>query len=127
MPHVRIGPGNASVQTGGHDGPMQPTLRRFALHLPMPTGPDLLGYAAATLVFLAFSARSILALRAMAIVSNLMFIAYGWFADLGPVLLLHLALLPMNAWRLWQGALAQSALTATRRAAPPTLVAGDLS
>ena len=97
------------------------------MHLPMPTGPDLLGYAAATLVFLAFSLRSILALRAMAIASNLKFIAYAWCADLGPVLLLHLALLPMNAWRLWQGVLAQSALAATRQADARTLVAGDLS
>ena len=63
----------------------------------------------------------------MAIASNLMFIAYAWFADLGPVLLLHLALLPMNAWRLWQGVLARSALAATRRADAPILVAGDLS
>ncbi|MEO5881966.1 MAG: hypothetical protein ABIQ06_06080 [Caldimonas sp.] len=66
----------------------------------MTATPELLGYAAAALVFLTFSLRSITALRAMAIVSNLMFIAYALAAHLGPVLMLHLALLPLNLWRL---------------------------
>lgn len=66
----------------------------------MTATPELLGYAAAALVFLTFSLRSIIALRAMAIVSNLMFIAYALAAHLGPVLILHLALLPLNLWRL---------------------------
>ncbi len=66
----------------------------------MTATPELLGYAAAALVFLTFSLRSITALRTMAIVSNLMFIAYALAAHLGPVLMLHLALLPLNLWRL---------------------------
>jgi len=69
------------------------------LHLP-----DLLGYAASALVLITFSARSITTLRIVAIASNLMFIAYAVSARLPPVLLLHLLLLPLNAWRLWQSA-----------------------
>ncbi len=61
---------------------------------------ELLGYAAAALVLLTFSLRSLTALRAMAIASNLMFIAYALAAHLDPVLILHLALLPLNLWRL---------------------------
>jgi len=88
------------------------------LHLSLPSAPDLLGYAAALLVFMAFSLRSITGLRAMAIASNLMFIAYGWCAGLGPVLMLHLALLPMNAWRLWQCLRAEPVPAWRRRAGP---------
>jgi CRP/FNR family transcriptional regulator, cyclic AMP receptor protein len=68
----------------------------------MPTAVDLLGYAASALVLLAFSLRSLVALRGVAIASNLTFIAYASAAHLAPVLLLHAALLPINAWRLWQ-------------------------
>lgn len=64
--------------------------------------PDLLGYAAAGLVFITFYARSITVLRAVAIASNLMFIAYAITADLMPVLILHALLLPLNVWRLRQ-------------------------
>jgi hypothetical protein len=63
---------------------------------------DLLGYAAAALVLVAFSLRSINALRSAAIASNLMFIAYAATAHLMPVLILHALLLPLNVWRLRQ-------------------------
>ena len=63
---------------------------------------DLLGYAACALVLITFAARSIVTLRIVAIASNLMFIAYAVSAQLPPVLLLHLLLLPLNAWRLVQ-------------------------
>jgi hypothetical protein len=63
---------------------------------------DLLGYAAAGLVLVAFSLRSIKALRSAAIASNLMFIAYAATAHLMPVLILHALLLPLNVWRLRQ-------------------------
>lgn len=61
---------------------------------------DLLGYAAAALVFATFYVKSIRALRAVAIASNLMFIAYAFSAHLLPVLVLHALLLPLNARRL---------------------------
>jgi hypothetical protein len=61
---------------------------------------ELLGYAAAGLVLATFCMRDITALRCMAIASNLAFIAYGALAGLGPVLGLHLLLLPVNVLRL---------------------------
>jgi CRP/FNR family transcriptional regulator, cyclic AMP receptor protein len=63
---------------------------------------DLLGYAAAGLVLLAFSMRSLTALRAVAIASNVLFMAYAMGAHLSPVFALHAVLLPVNLWRLWQ-------------------------
>ncbi|CAN7763333.1 hypothetical protein LJR084_007271 [Variovorax sp. LjRoot84] len=57
---------------------------------------DLLGYAAAALVLATFSARSMTALRSLAIASNLLFIAYAALTWLPPVLALHALLLPLN-------------------------------
>ena len=64
---------------------------------------DALGYLASALVLLTFSLRSMPALRAAAIASNLAFIAYGAMAQVPPVLLLHVVLLPLNLWRLREG------------------------
>jgi len=61
---------------------------------------ELLGYAAAALVLAAFSVRSIVVLRSVALASNVLFIAYAVCAHLPPVLALHMALLPVNVWRL---------------------------
>jgi hypothetical protein len=63
---------------------------------------ELLGYVAAGLVLATFSARSITALRALAIASNVLFIAYAACAHLPPVLILHALLLPINLVRLRQ-------------------------
>jgi len=68
----------------------------------MPSSVDLLGYSAGALVLLAFSLQSLIALRTVAIASNVMFIAYAIGAHVQPVLVLHAALLPINVWRLWQ-------------------------
>ena len=59
-----------------------------------------LGYLASALVLATFCMRDMAALRCVAIASNLAFIAYGVLADVGPVLLLHLLLLPVNVSRL---------------------------
>jgi hypothetical protein len=67
-----------------------------------PIVPDFLGYAAAGLVLITFLAQSMTTLRAIAIASNVLFIAYAVAAGLLPVLALHTLLLPLNAWRLWQ-------------------------
>lgn len=66
---------------------------------------DLIGYLASALVLAAFCMRDMVALRWMAIASNVAFIVYGALADLGPVLVLHLLLLPINVLRLtgWRG------------------------
>ncbi len=61
---------------------------------------ELIGYLASALVLAAFCMRDMVALRWTAIASNLAFIGYGALADLGPVLVLHLLLLPVNVQRL---------------------------
>jgi hypothetical protein len=67
-----------------------------------PAFIDGIGFAAAGLVLATFSMRSMIALRWVAIVSNLAFIAYGYLGNLAPVLLLHVLLLPINVHRLGQ-------------------------
>ena len=59
-----------------------------------------LGYLASALVLATFCMRDMRRLRWMAIASNLAFIAYALLADLAPVLVLHLLLLPVNVQRL---------------------------
>lgn len=61
---------------------------------------DALGYAASTAVLATFLMRTMVPLRIVAIASNLLFILYGHFAHVPPVLLLHIALLPINVVRL---------------------------
>ena len=71
---------------------------------------EAIGYLASGLVLATFCMRDMVSLRWAAIASNLAFIAYGAMADLGPVLKLHVLLLPMNVLRLAQ---------LLRTAAPP--------
>ena len=61
---------------------------------------DGLGYLACTLVLATFCAKSMAALRAIAIASNVCFIIYALSAGLWPVLTLHLVMLPLNVRRL---------------------------
>jgi CRP/FNR family cyclic AMP-dependent transcriptional regulator len=62
----------------------------------------LLGYLASALVFATFFMRSRSRLRQVAIASNIAFITYGIVGDVIPVLTLHVLLLPLNIWRLWE-------------------------
>jgi hypothetical protein len=71
-------------------------LRRQKAH---GTG-ETLGYLACGLVLLTFGMRTMLAMRIAAIGSNLAFITYGLSLDLVPIWALHIALLPLNAFRL---------------------------
>jgi hypothetical protein len=50
----------------------------------------------------------------MAIGSNIGFILYGHLAEIEPVLLLHLLLLPMNLWRLGESLVPSSVRDARR-------------
>jgi CRP/FNR family cyclic AMP-dependent transcriptional regulator len=61
---------------------------------------DILGYAAASAVLVSFLMRSMVPLRLVAILSNILFVSYGYLAHIHPVLLLHAALLPINIARL---------------------------
>ncbi|MCI0546485.1 MAG: cyclic nucleotide-binding domain-containing protein [Candidatus Rokubacteria bacterium] len=63
---------------------------------------EVAGYGASVLVFSAFYMKAMVPLRAIAIASNVAFIAYGLGADLYPVLVLHTVLLPLNCLRLLQ-------------------------
>ena len=63
---------------------------------------DFLGYAAAAAVLATFCMRTMIPLRILALVSNVLFCLYGYFDNLPPVLILHLILLPVNLYRLIQ-------------------------
>ncbi|MGA8613486.1 MAG: cyclic nucleotide-binding domain-containing protein [Xanthobacteraceae bacterium] len=63
---------------------------------------NFLGYAASATVFATFCMKTMIPLRVLAIASNVLFCAYGYFDHIYPVLVLHLALLPINAARLIQ-------------------------
>lgn len=60
------------------------------------------GYLASLLVLATFCMRDMVALRVVAIASNLAFIVYSGMTGIGPVLLLHALLLPVNVMRLFQ-------------------------
>jgi CRP/FNR family transcriptional regulator, cyclic AMP receptor protein len=66
------------------------------------THAELLGYAAAACVFVTFYMKTMVPLRIAGIVSNFLFIGYGYALDAYPVLILHLVLLPLNVVRLRQ-------------------------
>jgi hypothetical protein len=70
---------------------------------------DILGYAASLAVLATFLTRTMVPLRLIAILSNILFLAFGYIQHIHPVLFLHMALLPINVWRLL--ALRQSAGT----------------
>jgi hypothetical protein len=63
---------------------------------------EMVGYLASLLVVAAFCMHDMRALRVVAMASNLAFIAYALLEGLGPVLLLHATLLPVNVLRLVQ-------------------------
>jgi hypothetical protein len=69
---------------------------------------DALGYAASCAVLASFLMRTMVSLRLVAILSNVLFVAFGYIAKVHPVLFLHMALLPINAWRLFVAADAAS-------------------
>jgi hypothetical protein len=63
---------------------------------------DILGWMAALATLACFASSEMLRLRILALVANVAFVAYATQAGLLPVLVLHLVLAPVNAWRLWQ-------------------------
>ncbi len=63
---------------------------------------DSIGYLASLFVLGSFSSQTMVSLRALALMSNVAFMAYAYASHLLPVLLLHALLLPVNALRLWQ-------------------------
>ena len=63
---------------------------------------DLVGYLAALSVLGTFCMDTIVPLRGLAIVSNLLFILYSIAGHLYPVFFLHALLLPINVMKLVQ-------------------------
>jgi CRP/FNR family transcriptional regulator, cyclic AMP receptor protein len=61
-----------------------------------------IGYLASLLVFCTFYMKTMLPLRAVAIASNIAFMAYGLAGGIYPVFVLHAVLLPLNCLRLRQ-------------------------
>lgn len=59
-----------------------------------------MGYIGAALILASFAMRSMRPLRWLAIASNVAMIGYGVAEGLMPVMLLHMALLPVNIFRL---------------------------
>jgi hypothetical protein len=62
---------------------------------------DMLGYAASCAVLASFLMRTMVPLRLVAILSNVLFAAFGYIQNIHPVLFLHMVLLPINVWRLF--------------------------
>lgn len=63
---------------------------------------EFFGYLASVLVFVTFYMKAMVRLRYVAIASNLAFITYAILDSLTPILILHVALLPLNVLRLLQ-------------------------
>jgi CRP/FNR family transcriptional regulator, cyclic AMP receptor protein len=63
---------------------------------------EILGYAASATVLATFCMSTMIPLRILALVSNVLFCSYGYFDHLYPVLALHVILFPVNLLRLVQ-------------------------
>jgi CRP/FNR family transcriptional regulator, cyclic AMP receptor protein len=63
---------------------------------------DVIGYVGAVFVFGTFWMKTMIPLRAFGLVSNFLFIGYGYLAGAYPPLVLHILLLPLNVMRLHQ-------------------------
>jgi hypothetical protein len=61
---------------------------------------DLAGYIASSLVFMTFYMRGMVALRVVALCSNVAFLIYAFSLHLAPIVILHGALIPVNVSRL---------------------------
>jgi len=63
---------------------------------------DMIGWAASATVLATFCMNTMMPLRVLAIISNVLFCAFGAIAHIFPVLVLHAILLPVNVVRLVQ-------------------------
>jgi CRP-like cAMP-binding protein len=63
---------------------------------------DFFGYLGGLLFVLSFLKTTMIPLRAMGAMSNLCFVAYGYFDAVYPMMMLHTALFPLNIVRLRQ-------------------------
>lgn len=63
---------------------------------------DVAGWVGAGFTLLAFSMRTIIVIRSFALMANVFFVTYGFYANLFPVLVLHISLFVLNILRLLQ-------------------------
>ena len=63
---------------------------------------EVFGWIAAILTLAAYAMRTMLAFRIVAFCSNFFFLAYGYFASIHPTFVLHVFLIALNGYRLWQ-------------------------
>lgn len=85
---------------------------------------NLLGYAASCAVLATFLMRTMVPLRLIAILSNVLFLIFGYVQHIYPVFFLHIALLPINTWRLvavreWTAIQPSAARLASALSQPP--------
>ena len=76
--------------------------------------PETAGYAGVALTVAASATRTMIPLRALAMVASLVFLAQGWLLGLLPLVAVNAVLAPLNAWRLAQ---MLALVTRVRRAA----------
>jgi hypothetical protein len=89
--------------TEGSTPPMlpRPSLPEFMRRRSAVTWVDLAGYIASSFVFLTFYMKDMVPLRVVALCSNLAFLIYAGALHLMPIFILHGALIPINARRLF--------------------------
>jgi hypothetical protein len=63
--------------------------------------PTILAVVATALLFASFLVKSMLRLRALAVVSNVFFLAWGYVEWLWPTLVINSVILPLNVWHIW--------------------------
>jgi hypothetical protein len=62
---------------------------------------DLLGFSASLAVLAGFCMTRVSSLRMFSVASNMLFVTYGLLANIYPVFLLHIILLPINLVKLY--------------------------
>jgi CRP/FNR family transcriptional regulator, cyclic AMP receptor protein len=86
----------------------------------MVTNCSAIGFVASALVLAAFGMKDMINLRIVAICSNVAFVTYAIMLNLQPILILHVILLPLNAWRLAQELQSRRMVQAGGTKAPPS-------
>lgn len=87
---------------------------------------DILGYAASTAVLATFCMSTMISLRIVALISNVLFVAYGVVDHVCPVFILHAILFPVNALRVVQlQRMAQSTVRNALDGRAPIFSTGD--
>jgi hypothetical protein len=84
------------------------------------TFADTLGWAAAALLFASFCARRRSSLHLFALASNIAFVGYGLAADLLPLQVVPLLLMPVNLWRYAQATARETQARSRGDTAAPT-------